>query len=392
MFGAEEYREWSMFVQRDRGSNKCETPMCLWLDGNIGTGKTTVMAQIIQNALEYPVPNTRDAIFYFSKVFSDAANLTPIAFLRSLVRQLSWDPETRELSGPIQALHMDLKNARPDSGELEKQECMDVLVKIIQGRHCRIFIDALDECSDSDDLLVFLRNLHDKATETTSGTQLQLVISSRPYVNVQRHFKFLPGYHTATARLSIVDHQPDSDMKTFVMTELQNKRKDFVDRPLFTSPQLADRLINVLLERAGSMFRWVELQIELFTKKSQQSHESIEHRLDRLEKLATLSSLSDLEKLMQAYQEVYDIEKDATSMLRAMLVYKLMLCAFAHLSIEDLVEAIRSMTKPEHADKVNAQYIEDICSCFLTVSGSDTDLGRCSRPFILNDLLTLILG
>lgn len=382
MFGTEEYREWSGVVKRDRESDKCETPMCLWLDGNIGTGKTTVMAQIIQNALEYPVPNIQDAVFYFSKVFSDAANLTPIAFLRSLVRQLSWDPGTRDLSGPTRALHMGLKHARPDSGELEKQECTDLLVKIVQGRHCRIFIDALDECSDSDDLLVFLRDLHDKVKETTSKIQLQLVISSRPFVNVQRHFQFLPGYHTATARLSIVNHQPDSDMETFVLTELQNKRKDFADRPLFTSPQLADRLIHVLLERAGHMFRWVELQIDIFTNKSQQSHESIEHRLNRLEKLATLSGLSDLEKLTQAYQEVYDIEKDATSKLRAMLVYKLLLCAFANLSVEDLVEAIRSVAKPEHADKVNAQHIEDICSCFLTVSGSVTDLGRYPGHFI----------
>ena len=178
-----------------------------------------------------------------------------------------------------------------------------------------------------------------------------------------------------------MDHQPNSDMETFVVTELQNKQKDFVDRLLFTSPQLADRRIHVLMERAESMFRWMELQIELFTNKSQQSHESIEHRLVRLEELVTLFGVSDLEKLTQAYQEVYDIEKNSTSTLRAMLVYKLLLCAFANLSVEDLVEAIRSVAKSEHADKVNAQHIEDISSCFHTVSGSVTDLGRYPRLY-----------
>ncbi|KAI9658092.1 MAG: hypothetical protein M1821_002752 [Bathelium mastoideum] len=364
VFGTDGYQDWNKTVQRDDSSNVYRTPMCLWLDGNIGTGKTTVMARIIQTAMEYPVANTTFAFFYFSKADSDADSLTSISCLRSLVRQLSWGPETRDLADPARAWYLKLKDARKESSLLE-EECLQLLDELVRGRHCQIFIDALDECSESDKLLVALRRLHDRINKT-SRTQLQLLISSRPYVNVEQHFRSLPEYKAVTVRLPIAEHQPESDMETFVVTELKKKQEDFAYLTLFQSLPLIDRLIRLLLKGAGTMFRWVELQIELFTNRRLSSRESIREKLDRLEAWVTQSGLSDLDKLTEAYQEVYDIPRDATSKWRATLVYNLLLCARDDLSMENIVEAVRSVTRPEDADEINPEKIREICSCFLT--------------------------
>ncbi|KAL9063051.1 MAG: hypothetical protein Q9161_009648 [Pseudevernia consocians] len=178
----------------------------------------------------------------------------------------------------------------------------------------------------------------------------------------------------------------DTEMDVFVLTEIEEKRQDMAYLPLFTAtPSLVPRLIRILLERAGTMFRWAELQIELFTNKSRYSRESIREKLDRLENMVTRSGLSDLDKLTEAYQEVYDIVKDRTAKSRASLVYKMLLCAFADLSMKDLVEAIRSVTKPEDVDEINSVYINDICSCFLT--GDDTvRFAHASAQEFLEDL------
>ena len=367
VFETNEYRNWSELPRPDGDLQACDPCVCLWLDGNIGTGKTTVMARIIQSAKEYPVPDTSIAFYYFSRNDSDATSVTSIACLQSLIRQLSWDSKAGGLSEHVRALYDKLRIDRPDSSTLAKQECLDILVRLIQGRRCSIFIDALDECGQSKDLVVTLNYIHNQANKT-SKTFLRILISSRPNIDVKRDFDIMQGSTDATVRLSVSDHQPECDMEAFVNTELEKKREEPGPRTLFTAQSLLERLIRILLGKAGSMFRWVELQIELFTHESLQSRESIRQKLDRLENDATYSGLSNLEQLTEAYTEAYDIAKDDTSQWRATLVYKLLLCAFEDLSMTSLVEAIRSMTKAEDKDEINAQYIYNICSCFLTVS------------------------
>ena len=390
VFETHAYQQWNKNAQKDDVSGVSATPMCLWLAGNIGTGKTTVMARVIQTAIDFPVPETVFSFYYFSKTDQKDSSRTPVAFLRCLIRQLSWDAKTKALSGFSDEIYKELKSDRPDSSDLQQSECLELLSKLIGGKQCRIFIDGLDECTKPDDLLIALGHLQDKP-DKTPGSQLQFLISSRPYVDVERHFSSLQGYNTVTARLQMdrpdqhrqdpegeeqrghTEYEPDTDMVIFVVTEIKKKRQDMGNLPLFTaSPSLVSRLTRILLERAGTMFRWVELQIELFTTKGKysQSRQTIREKLDCLEKMVTRSGLSDLEILIEAYQEVYDNVTDRTSRWRASLVYKMLLCAFEDLSMNDLVEAIRSVTKPEDADEINSVYINHICSCFLTVSSS----------------------
>lgn len=388
VFETHAYQQWNKSAQKDDVSGVSATPMCLWLDGNIGTGKTTVMARVIQTAIDFPVPETVFSFYYFSKTDQEATSRTPVAFLRCLIRQLSWDAKTKALSAFSDKIYEKLKYDRPKSGDLQKSECEDLLGKLIGGKQCQIFIDGLDECTEPDNLLISLGKLQDEA-DKTPGSQLQFFVSSRPNVNVERHFRSRQGYNTVTARLQMdqpgqhrqdaegeeqrghTEYEPDTDMVIFIITEIEKKRQDMGNLPLFKAPpSLVFRLIHILLERAGTMFRWVELQIGLFTNegKYSQSWPTIREKLECLEKMVTRSGLSDLEILTEAYQEVYDIVKDRTARWRASLVYKMLLCAFANLSMKDLVEAIRSVTKPEDADEIDSVYINDICSCFLTVS------------------------
>ncbi|MCJ1470964.1 hypothetical protein MMC07_009612, partial [Pseudocyphellaria aurata] len=405
VFETHAYQQWNKNAQKDDVSGVSATPVCLWLDGNIGTGKTTVMARVIQTAIDFPVPETVFSFYYFSKTDQEASSLTPVAFLRCLIRQLSWDAKTKALSAFSDETYKELKDERPNSSDLEQSECLELLSKLIGGKKCRIFIDGLDECTKPDDLLIALGYLQDKAHETP-GSQLQFLISSRPHVNVERHFRSRQGYNTVIARLQMdrrdqhrqdsegeeqrghTEYEPDPDMAIFVVTEIEQKRRDMGGLPLFTaSPLLVSRLIHILLERAGTMFRWVELQIELFTNqgKYSQSRQTIREKLDRLEKMDTRSGLPDLNILTEAYQEVYDLVKDPTARWRASLVYKMLLCAFADLSMEDLVEAIKSVTKQEDADEINSVYINEICSCFLT--GDDTvHFAHASAQEFLEDL------
>ena len=266
----------------------------------------------------------------------------------------------------IEPLAGDVQQTRGANGSLVQEECLDLLTQLSQGVHCRIYIDAIDECTDPDTVLATLKYMHQAASKV-SNTQLQFLISGRPYNQLEKQFKYIQGYDRVVARLRISEHDPGLEMETFLLTELDTKRESS-DHVLFKSPALVDRVVRVLLERAGSMFRWTELQIELFTHKKVKPAEHIRRRLNSLEAKDTNAGLSDLEKLTETYQEVYDLEKDDTTQLRAILVYNLLLCAFAELSINDLVEALRNIAKPEDAKEIDADYINDICTCFITVS------------------------
>lgn len=135
----------------------------LWLKGTIGTGKTTLMARAIQemeNSAMTQIYGMPLAKFFFQKATDSSAKLLSVEiFLRSLVRQLSWNKTDEKIESLVEEKYNNLHNQHSDDSLLSTRECKKLLEKLLSERETYIMIDAVDECEKPHELLSELADL-----------------------------------------------------------------------------------------------------------------------------------------------------------------------------------------------------------------------------------------
>jgi hypothetical protein len=83
-----------------------------------------------------------------------------------------------------------------------------------------------------------------------------------------------------------------NDQGFFIDSEI-NRISQIRDGSLFFSSETyCDRLKDLLKERGGGLFRWIEIQIDIFSKKPFKTPDEIEHELKRLENHTTHGELN----------------------------------------------------------------------------------------------------
>ncbi|CAG8371539.1 unnamed protein product [Penicillium salamii] len=305
----------------------------LWLLGPVGTGKSSLVCLTIEQLLNQSRAIDKEteqlAFFYCSrKQGTEEANIASII----KERYQQW---------------------QQDQGyggrELLADDCVKLLTQLIApNHHTKIIIDALDECSDFDELLNHL----EKIISASQG-KVKFLLSSRMHVPVHEIFP-------ANARIEVgMDNK--EDIETFIKTKIeQNQRR--LDQ--CKSSELKDRIIKTLSDRAQGMFRWVELQLDVFfNPKSKIRRPGVFKR-----KLESLESGSGIPELDEVYDEIYDMNVSTDEDRRAAeRTLKWLMCCQKPLSIEVLVKAVSFDSNGALDQAVDEDYLLAICSNFIII-------------------------
>ncbi|KAF7884643.1 uncharacterized protein EAF02_004979 [Botrytis sinoallii] len=191
-----------------------------------------------------------------------------------------------------------------------------------------IVIDALDECVDFSKLLTVLKKLQVKQLD-----DIKFVFSSRLNVDVDKVF-------TASEGVILTTEDTLKDMSQYIENEVKSKEEDIDSNDEETKRRLMDRIVRVLSDFAGGMFKWVTLQLAIMFPIETQTFlpENIEIRLLDIENRnssleQSLNSAYEMVYLMNAKPGAYN-----TSVFKS--VCKWLLCCKTALPAEEVLKVI----------------------------------------------------
>lgn len=319
----------------DRYSNRCQwlidhqhfeywsapgNKSFLWLQGTIGTGKTTLMACAIREMKDSIMIKTDErqlAIFFFRKSSgTSSSSLGTEDCLRSLVRQLSWNAAAQEIAPLVEQIYQDCETQQSSDTFLSMRECIKLLKDLISQRETYIMIDGVDECGGEGcrKLLCELNNIY---REAGGPNPLHLMLCGRNDVPVHDYFL---NY------LTIETNGTDSkgDQEFYIDSEVDKIKRE---KPgsLFSksAKDYPSKLKRLLKAKAGGLFRWVEIQINIFTETSFRMESEVEEELERVRNHSTDEELNDeYARLLQLFSKYEGTRNLALKML------KLLACSF----------------------------------------------------------------
>lgn len=186
------------------------------MHGIPGCGKTilssTVLEYITQNAqLAIDALNEKTSIAYFYFDFSDDEKQTVDKMLRSLIFQL-WT-EMSEIPQALALLHNSCLNGKRQP-KTEQLQC--TLQDILQTKdEVFIVLDALDESSESEDLMAVLATM-----VHWNITGLHILATSRREADIEQGFEDI-----SKDIISIENAEVDKDIKFFMGEQIRGDRK-----------------------------------------------------------------------------------------------------------------------------------------------------------------------
>lgn len=208
----------------------------LWIKGHPGVGKSTLTKHAFRYCTK-EFDSNRIASFFFN-AGGDPLQKSQFGMLRAILVQLL-EVDNPGLADQVIPSFLK-KKARHGEAELEWEtgELKEFLLQHYTRRQPKdtlLFIDALDECDDSDmqDVLNFLRSLAEKAIE--SDSTLRIFLSSRHYripMNLEKKLDL------------VVEKLPehDNDIRKYIKSQLK--------------PTTAD-IRKQIFEKSQHIFQWV---------------------------------------------------------------------------------------------------------------------------------------
>ncbi|RFU76896.1 ankyrin repeat domain-containing [Trichoderma arundinaceum] len=233
-FETSHFQQWYGHSELDNG--------LLWIKGNPGTGKSTLMKRILKHC-----QTKEDYIIaaYFFNARGTELEKTPLGMLRSLLFQLlKHEPS---LYDPLLPIFRKKQEEHGSGGwEWREPELKSFLLSEISQCRARpplLIIDALDECSDPDvqNVAEFLQHLSTIARD--AGITLNICLSSRHYP----FFRF-KGYQELVLEKE-KDH--NKDIVVYVRSNLIIKDK---------------AIEEAIKKKARGIFMWVVLVITILNR------------------------------------------------------------------------------------------------------------------------------
>ncbi len=355
LIGSDEFKNWYA-----PGVNSV-----VWLNGIIGTGKTTLMARAIhemQNSINIEIDTNPLAIFFFQKATDASKNLLSVeTCLQSLTRQLSWNNATAQaLDFSTDKKYNDFKAKHSDDSSLTTGECVSLLKDLVSKRETYIMIDAIDECENPHKLLLQLSSLRRHTKENVdTPLPLHIMLCGRNNPRVSTFFSDCTSIATSYEKSG-------KDEEFFIDSEINNIC-DNQKGSLFCSPgkEYPTRLKDVLKRRSGGLFRWIEIQIDKFAKDSFRDPDQIDDELEWLEQHTADDELDkEYARLLQLLSE------NERNRERAMKMLKLIACSFDFLTVNDLAEAMTASELGTNRTELTADVVRRILVGFITETKS----------------------
>ena len=208
----------------------------LWLHGIAGCGKTILSSTILQNVFEECQAEATSAVLYFYFDFNDAEKERHEKMIRSLISQLS----RCCAKSALQDLYSSCLNG-------ERQPTFDVLLKTLRRMMASlediyIIIDALDECTEREQLLTGLEEM-----ASWDDVSLHMLTTSRRETDIEEVLKLLSDERN---RISIQSALVNADIRTYTHDRLQNDRKL---RRWLKHPGVQLEIEDTLVEKAAGM-------------------------------------------------------------------------------------------------------------------------------------------
>ncbi|PZD22953.1 WD40 repeat protein, partial [Pyrenophora tritici-repentis] len=160
-----------------------DSPGIFWLSGLAGTGKTTIVQTV---AAQYHAKGRLAASFFFSRAGGDVSHAGK--FITSIAVQLASSiPVLKRKICDVIRKHSDIASQSLDEqwrelvlGPLSRLENKEGQSKYV------LVVDALDECNDQNNVQIILQRLAE--VQSLRGTQLRVLLTSRPEVPIQYGF------------------------------------------------------------------------------------------------------------------------------------------------------------------------------------------------------------
>ncbi|KAI0959138.1 hypothetical protein AcW1_004054 [Taiwanofungus camphoratus] len=214
----------------------------LWLNGIPGSGKTVLTSAVIEQLKDSFTP-----LLYYYCDLRDLGSIRPATLFRTLIAQM--------ITGRPRMSHRLLENLseRMKTGLAPPEGIQDLQVLLLDAigktEPVIIVIDALDECTSRDELLLPLIDL-------VSRANVRLLVSSRREHDILEVFEKHEAYS-----IGLGGQDLQEDMRNYVRYALQtNKRLKAISR------DHEDEFISIFLEKADGMFRWVQYQFDRINK------------------------------------------------------------------------------------------------------------------------------
>ena len=212
-----------------------ELPGLLWIKGKPGTGKSTLMNYGLRKFREQRLPNVAIASFFFHGTGTQLQR-TALGLFRSLLHQILEQNGT--LLSEFTSYFNGSLETRGEPGsdwDWHIRELQDFFQSNVVERGCRvrIFLDALDECDEHDEVLDYFKRLN-HSTDSAIG----ICFSSR---------------HSLRKHLDCNEICVENGNSRDISTYIQAKLEEVGDK--------AEFLKKELLNKAYGVFQWVDLML-----------------------------------------------------------------------------------------------------------------------------------
>ena len=242
----EDYKSW---IQQDRG--------LLWIKGNPGTGKSTLMA-FLHEKLRKPSDgrNSLRLDFFFSARGTELQR-TPLGMVRSLLVQiLKYNQNAcSELREAYLERCKDFGEGNWEWTQVRLQEMLrNAVFELAAQQQVTIFVDALDEAGEEDaqKLAKYFHQLNDAAINSTA--MVRICISCR-------HYPVVASVGTSAVVEIVAEKHNHDDIATYI-------RDHLLDDILSTDKSQHKEwksLVEALIEQARGVFQWAHTVIPLIS-------------------------------------------------------------------------------------------------------------------------------
>lgn len=349
------------------------TSSILWLHGIPGSGKSMLVARVIEylkSRTSGSPDNTSLAFFYCTRNANEPERASPLEILRSVIEQLSCSAEDSPIRLPVVEAYLERKKEargrRPEKLDLE--DCIPIILELLQDNPATIILDGLDECDPTlrqqllDALGVIIR---------MSGNVVKVFVSSRDDHDLVHRLSQTPNLYIQAS-----DNM--EDIRNFVVSGVNDAI--YKDRILCgkVSDNLKEAIISTLISQSNGMFRLVSLHIDSLC-----NPDRIKTKANVLESLKTLPA--DLKDSYDAILERIQ-HSQAPNPVIAERTLKWLLCAREPLPSNSFLITIHS-----NFDKNNILHLSEILSicCNLVIYDSETDQFRFAHLSVREHLQAL---